>query len=57
MVNERTVNVLQILMFVRVIDAHYDVIYVTFSTTPYKIIGICYIVSFYKLSNEYFRFR
>ena len=27
-------------MFVRVIKAHYGVIYVTFSTTPYKIIDI-----------------
>ena len=31
---------LQILKFVRVIEAPYGVIYVRFSTTPYKIIGI-----------------
>ena len=28
------------LIFVKVIQAHYGVIYVTFSTTPYKIIKI-----------------
>ena len=33
--NVRTVEYLQILIFVRVILAHYGVIYVTFSATPY----------------------
>ena len=36
----RTVNFLQILMFIRVIWAHYGVSSVTFSTTPYKINNI-----------------
>ena len=36
-------------MFVRVILAHYGVIYVTFSTTPYKIIDIL----FYYTSREF----
>ena len=36
----RTVNFLQTLMFVRAIKAHYGVIYVTFATTPFKIIDI-----------------
>ena len=44
-------------MFVRVIKPHNGVIYVTFSTTPYKIIDILVYtaVSFYKLLNTYFR--
>ena len=36
----RTVNFLQILMFIRVIWAHYGVSSVTFSTTRYKINNI-----------------
>ena len=37
---ERVAFLLRLSIFIRVIKAHYGVIYVTFSTTPYKIIDI-----------------
>ena len=44
-----------IFMFVRAIEAHYGAICVTFSTTPDKIIDICYKISFYNLLMIHFR--
>ena len=47
----RTCYSLHILMFLKVVWVHYNVIYVTFSTIPLKLLIFCLKVSFDKIFN------
>ena len=47
----KTCYSLHILMFLKVVLVHYNVIYVTFSTIPLKVLIVCQKVSFDKIFN------